>query len=279
MAPKRSIYRKHAEFNILPDIVWDYFMGQGTPVPDRGNLRSSGLAGQAKDVDSLVWYNKQSLDRYVEANTNLRFSHYDKSKLDSKLYKAIAGEISILRNGGYIIDWGDRDSRHGVWRLTGKHEIHTPENAITEMEQGNFYATLAESTLYVQTKQEILGEMLQSQYEKCLFCGFPLEGYMVATHIIPYGEMRSYRPEDSMSPANGLLLCKLCDTAFEAGSIMLEPDYRVTVGSGLQDSPSRQVRSWIGDIVPSIEVGDAKYRPSAEYIKRKKRLVLQDRQG
>ena len=128
--------------------------------------------------------------------------------------------------------------------------------------------------VFVRTKQQEFRRILLSQYKKrCVFCGFACEEYMTAAHIVPYSVMRRDHPEDAMSPVDGLLLCRLCDTAFETGSVILEPDYRITVMPKLGMVENRPVRSWVGNISKVMDPGDVEYAPSETYIARKKELV------
>jgi len=274
LTPSRHYYKKFQEFNILPDIVWDALNRQGSTISEIGKSPSGGLPEQKDEADSSIWHSKKEIDEYVEQHTKLNMTDYKSGKNRNELYKAVATEISILRDEGYIQDWGKRESRHGVWKLNAKKlERYTVNDAKREIKDGNFHASLAKSTTYVRIKQAEFRRILVSQYKKCLFCGFSLEKYVVAAHIVPYNIMRRTHPEEAMSPVDGLLLCRLCDTAFEHGSVMLEPDYEITVASELEKAESQSVKSWVGNIERRLEIGDVQYVPSKKYIKEKNNLI------
>lgn len=274
--PYRKVYTKYKEFNILPDIVADFLGGQGEPVPEKS--RPKGLVSQMKDVDREIWHTKKGLDRYVEEHTKLRFANYVTAN-GNDLYKAIAGEIRALRLDGYIEDWGRKvnpgkeGNRPGVWRPTGEYMKLTSSVAKREMKDENFYADLAESTIFVRTKQDEFRKILLRQYEQCLFCSFPLKKFMVAAHIVPYYWMRAKHPHDAMNPVDGMLLCRFCDTAFEHGTVMLEPDYSIVVKPELKRAEDKTIKSWVRTIEEKIKVSDLEYKPSIKYIKEKKKMA------
>ena len=269
------VYKKFPKFNILPDLVWQGLKQPGSAISDLGQALTQGSKDQQRFRDSNVWHSKPQIDKYVEQHSNLRFSDYKPGKSRNELYKAIATEISLLRQNGYIKDWSASNIRDGVWRLNGaKLATYTEMKAKQEMRNKNFHANLAKTTIYVRTKQMEFRKILLNQYQQCLFCGFALERYVVASHIVPYYVMRTQHPNDAMNPIDGLLLCKLCDIAFEDGSIILEPDYEISIESELQNVENKTIRSWLGNISKKIEIGSGiEYRPSPSYLEEKKLLV------
>jgi len=268
------VYKKFPEFNILPEIVWQGLNRPGSAISDMDTL-TQGNKDQQRFRDDKVWHRKPQIDEYVEANTKLRFANYKPGKSSNELYKAIATEISLLRKNGYIKDWSAPNIRDGVWRLNAeKLGRYTEAKAKQEMRERNFHADLAKTTIYVRTKQMEFRKILLNQYQKCLFCGFALERYVVAAHIVPYYIMRAKHPDDAMNPIDGLLLCRLCDVAFEHGSIILEPDYEISVGSELENTENKTIESWVENINRRIEIdNDVEYQPSPDYLKEKKLLV------
>lgn len=270
------IYKKFPEFNILPEIVWQALNQPGSAISDIDKPLTPGNKDQHRFKDDKVWHRKPQIDRYVEEHTDLRFANYQLGNSRNELYKAIATEISLLRKNGYIKDWSAPNIRDGVWRLNSKKlDEYTEAKAKQEMKERNFHADLAKMTIYVRTKQIEFRKILLKQYQKCLFCGFALERYVVAAHIVPYYIMRAKHPYDAMNPIDGLLLCRLCDVAFEHGSIILEPDYEISVGAELENTENETIESWVGNINDRIEIdSDVEYRPSPDYLKEKKLLVL-----
>ena len=275
VSPHTHVYKKFPEFNILPELVWQGLTQPGFAISDIGKTLTQGSKDQQRLRDSNVWHSKPQIDDYVIQHSNLRFSDYKPGKSRNELYKAIATEISLLRQNGYIKDWSASNIRDGVWRLNGaKLATYTEMKAKQEMRNKNFHANLAKTTIYVRTKQMEFRKILLNQYQKCLFCGFALERYVVASHIVPYYVMRAQHPDDAMNPIDGLLLCRLCDIAFEDGSIILEPDYEISIESELQNVENKTIRSWLGNISKKIEIDSGiEYQPSPSYLKEKKLLV------
>ena len=112
-----------------------------------------------------------------------------------------------------------------------------------------------------------------SEYNRCTLCGFSLERYMIGAHIVPYSVMRIEDSDNAMNPRNGLLLCRICDVAFERCDIRVGPDLGVEVSDVLVDNRNRAVRKWIDSIVPQITVKkSAVYPPDPHYLKWKMRL-------
>lgn len=62
---------------------------------------------------------------------------------------------------------------------------------------------------------------IHNNYPGCATCGLTTESLLEAAHIIPVGEAGS----DHFS--NGLRLCKNCHALFDAGLLLIRPDYQV----------------------------------------------------
>ena len=274
-------YKKHPEFNGIRPLVWDALNEIGTSISDMNIRIPSGAKNQQKLKNSSIWHNKAEIDKFVTAKMNLKLEDYGKDLSTNSLYKAIAGEISILRKNGFLIDWSDSRSlntQKGIWRINKlklpEYEEHTSKRATLEMKSGNFYAKDKETTIYLRAKQDVFRNILLCQYKKCLFCGFTPEQYMIGAHIVPYSVMRKKDTQNAMNPTNGLLLCRLCDVAFENGSIILETDLGITITSILKDERDKTVKSWLGHVVPEIKIrNNTKYKPSKKYLTWKKNLI------
>ncbi len=86
--------------------------------------------------------------------------------------------------------------------------------------------------------QKMFRQMMRVNYDdSCAFCGFPEEGVLVAAHIARYAD----DPANRLNPHNGLLLCRLCDGAFELGMISINPD--LTQGQHRTPSASYSLRA------------------------------------
>lgn len=97
---------------------------------------------------------------------------------------------------------------------------------------------------------------------------------MIGAHIVPYNIMRINEPKYSMSPTNGMLFCRLCDVAFENGSIKINGDLEVGVSELLSKEASSPVRSWLKTIPSRLQLrADMKYPPNARYLDWKIKLL------
>jgi|SaaInlStandDraft_7_1057024.scaffolds.fasta_scaffold33910_2 predicted restriction endonuclease len=121
------------------------------------------------------------------------------------------------------------------------------------------------------TTQDIFKELLMQEYDKkCVFCGFDEPKYLIGSHIVPHSEMLEEDPKNVGNPTDGLLLCRLCDYAFEIGNIRLEENLDITITQKLKDSKNPSVFAWLSNINKKITIkSDAKYAPSLKYIQKK----------
>lgn len=285
MVPRSHQYRKNPEFNGLEAFVWEYLNQIGMTIPQiekSENRKYAGDRGQQESKDEPIWHNKAGLDDFVARSLNLRLDDYGRDKSTNPLYKAIANEISGLRKDRILIDWQKvkrRSTGMGVWRLDKKEILGFAHKRVKEeMENRNYYSSGTQQMIFVRQKQNVFREELLNEYSRCVFCGFRLPRYLVGAHIVPYNIMRVKDAENSMNPTNGLLLCKMCDTAFEYGSITVEEDLGIEVSEHLKEEPSVQAKSWVNLIDSEIRLGkDPAYPPAPKYLKWKKKLVQKAR--
>lgn len=143
--------------------------------------------------------------------------------------------------------------------------------ASDEISHGDFSAQGSESTVYVRAKQGKFKEILLQEYDnKCAFCEFNEPEYLIGAHIIPYKIMRKEDPKNAMNPADGILLCKLCDIAFENGDILLQENFVVTISQKLAKSENPSVNSWISKIKSKIPIkSGSNFTPKVEFIQKK----------
>ena len=273
-------YTKNPEFNGLEEHVWEYLNTLGQTIPiiisERGK-KYGGRKDQRTSKNDPIWHNKADLDAYVARCLGLRMADYGADKSKNKLYKAVAGAIQDLRRRRVLIDWdntGKNSSGVGIWRLDKTRlDRFVGERAKNEMAASDFHADGVERTIYVRAKQGVFRDVLVSEYNRCMLCGFSLERYMIGAHIVPYSVMRIEDSDNAMNPRNGLLLCRICDVAFERCDIRVEPDLGVVVSDVLTDSSNTTVKKWTGSIVSQITVKkSAVYPPDPYYLKWKMRL-------
>ncbi len=273
----RTRYSKNPEFSGLGETVWKYLHGQGSTVGNILGTKDVEFSRINSDfVNRPVWYTKRDLDGFVERELNLNIRDYGTDMSKNQLYKAIANEIRYLRRSKLIVDLRRTEKRKagiGIWRLAD-HAEAARIIAYYDMKGKDFGSNGHMGSAYVRAKQNEFRNILLHQYEQCLFCKFNLDRWMVGAHIVPYNTMREKDPRNAMHPSNGLLLCRMCDTAFEYGHVTVEEDYNITVSDYLSKHKTPAVRSWIDNIGTELNIRvDVSYKPDPKYLRWKKDLV------
>ena len=249
-------------------------------------IRNDGKSYSKPDELEPIWHNKTDLDKFVTARLGVNFDDYT-NEHGNKLYKEIAGEIRRLRLKNILVDWRKTKNGRGMgtWRLAGSKtdeysllEEYAINQGKEEIKKKNFYSDGYVRTISVRTKQTAFKRILEEQYHKCVLCEFKIPKYMIGAHIVPYSTMKVEDPKNSMNPSNGLLFCRLCDTAFERGHIIIEEDHGTTVSSYLKDKRTKIVKKWVTSILPEMKIEDnIEYPPDSKYLKWKKQLVVKNR--
>jgi hypothetical protein len=192
------------------------------------------------------------------------------NKLEKGVNKILGlGKISSIEGTKFtIIPYEIDDKISQVENLSATY-------ASNEISHGDFSAQGSESTVYVRAKQGKFKEILLQEYDsKCAFCEFNEPEYLIGAHIIPYKIMRKEDPKNAMNPADGILLCKLCDIAFENGDILLQENHEVTISQKLTKSENSSVTSWLSKINSKIPIkSGSKFTPEKEFIQKKLELV------
>ena len=207
----------------------------------------------------------------------INMDDYGKDKSANSFYKEVALVIRGLRTKKVLNDWNTTtDGRGiGIWHLDKSRLDQVVGYRVRkEMREENFYCAGRTATVYVRQKQGAFKQLLEREYGRCAFCGFDILDYTIGAHIIPYRTMREKDPHNAMNPANGLLLCRLCDYAFEYGSIRVKKDYGIEVSDRLRDHREPVVKSWIGHVSPELLLGEnMRYRPDPNYLEIKLEII------
>ena len=273
-------YSRHPEFNGLDAFVWEYLNRPGDTIPCIRNITDRhGDPEQEKFMNKQIWHNKTGLDEYVAKSLGLNLKDYGTDKSKNPLYKAIANEIAALRRRGALIDWKTIKSRGtgmGVWRLDKtKLDEFAHDRIRHDMRIGDYYSNGMPHTVFARAKQNIFRAELLKEYGRCAFCRFELDDYLIGAHIVPYSVMRKENPENSMNPRNGLLLCRMCDKAFEICSITVHDDLGITVSENLREHSTGYASSWLDRIGTEIHVkSDSRYPPDPRYLGWKRQLCM-----
>lgn len=160
---------------------------------------------------------------------------------------------------------------------TLKIEEKGKKYAISKCEEKDYSCPNLKSSVIRRTKQKWFREILLEEYEhRCAFCNFGIEDYLKSAHIVPFALMQEQDPKNSMNPANGLLLCALCDVAFENGDIIVNEDYQIIGDERLQEKSKIDptIKSWISNIKDYLEIKiSAEFKPDVKFLKWKTELV------
>ncbi len=264
--------------------VWECLTSEGRTMPlikEKEHRHAEGRSDNQELQYESIWHTKTEVDALVASKLGIDVSLYGSDKSKNPLYKAVVNEISRLREKKILVDWdekGDKKLGVGIWRLDEiamNNEVY--DHVEKEIRKGNFYSNGEMRTVYVRKKQEVFRAELLKDYEKCALCGFGIHDYVIGAHIVPYRIMRRKDPYNSMNPQNGLLLCRLCDVAFEKGFITIEQDFGVEISELLSENSTNQVRSWVSHVTPELRLRhDMKYPLDPKFLEWKLKL-LQDR--
>ena len=264
------------KFKEIPKFVWDGLHETPKTITELETERNEKYKGDSEQLEfknSRLWFNKKDMDDFVARKLNINPNKWGTDKSKNRFYKEVAKEISHLRDPkGKIVDWKFGFPRYGIWRLVNSEE----EQAILSFEDGNYSCPVLESSVVRRTKQEKFRRELIKEYDcKCIFCGFGNEAYLRAAHIVPFIEMQENDPENAMNPRNGLLLCALCDIAFERGDIIVNENYQIIQTDELLENAEKYSKnaSWILDMKEKLEVKESsQFKPETKYLKWKMEL-------
>jgi hypothetical protein len=133
-------------------------------------------------------------------------------------------------------------------------------------------------TVLGRQKMKWFRDQLLHEYDgKCAFCGLSIESLLVASHIVPVATMRKEDPSNVMNPSNGLLLCRLCDKAFEDGDVQVTEKGSINIASKLTSTTSDPaLHSWRSCINRQIPMKqNSTFRAADQYLHRKIQLINQ----
>ena len=269
----------HPEFEHIDELVWEALNQYGRTIHEIRNEKTH-LNDNPKHKDTMnshIWHTKSDVDKYVERSLNVQLSDYGSKTRNNALYNEIVKSIGRLRKSGALIDWQPVEKNYGlgVWRLDKtKFEKFVCKTIKKQIAAGDFYCSGMSHMLFVRQKQLVFKEKLLEEYQTCALCKFRLADYLIGAHIVPYKVMRREEPANSMNPANGLLLCRLCDTAFEKGMIRIGGDYYIDISEILKSRDELMINAWLKPIPKKLEIKkNAKYPPDQRFLERKVELL------
>jgi predicted restriction endonuclease len=284
---KKSVYRNHPVCEVNPSLFGSSKVIGAFVSDNDGNtyLATKGIGGvhgfgeHRKIIESI--FSKKSKSYSIQRSEGkqelylISKLNYDEALSQISFFiqniqnlKKQFDEILTNKPLKYLKDIIDK-------KMSQENDIsstHTKENETLDDFSDNGSDSLVYSRGTVQGK---FRELLLEEYDgKCTFCGFNEPEYLIGAHIVPHEKMLKDEPENVGNPIDGLLLCRLCDNAFEIGDIKLDENYNIIKSQKLINSNNPSVNSWISKINEKIIIkSDAKYAPSLEYIRKKLKLV------
>jgi putative restriction endonuclease len=102
-------------------------------------------------------------------------------------------------------------------------------------------ATEAVRSVKTRTMQGFFRKVVLAAYgSKCCITGNPVEGLLVASHILPWADF----PAERLNPKNGLCLAAYFDRGFDCGLIAFDRYARLVVSPALRsDTPNEAIES------------------------------------
>lgn len=105
----------------------------------------------------------------------------------------------------------------------------------------------------------------------CALCETRGAEFLVASHVVPWALDCSNR----LNPANGLLLCRTHDAAFESGVICVRANLEVELREDrLKDLGSALVGYLRQNTSGRVRCGSPRYRPAKEFLERRLQFFL-----
>lgn len=174
------------------------------------------------------------------------------------------GAIKDIENGNFIIIPENLGSKQ-------KAKMAITSYIDKKMMAGDFSAPDAQTTALARIGQERFRKQLLPIYGNCCaFCGLDAEELLIASHIVPW----KYDKQNRLNPRNGLLLCRLCDYAFEIGQIMLTPDLQIIQSAKLiSNKINPAVNSWLSNIGERVRLKESENAPDPSFIGKKNSLL------
>lgn len=98
---------------------------------------------------------------------------------------------------------------------------------------------------------------------RCALCDTRFPSALIASHIVPWAADRRNR----LNPRNGVLLCHIHDSVFEAGLLRIGKDYRVTVEPLNGETLGRDLAAYLRDsTASSLRLPVKESRPAPEFL-------------
>ncbi len=266
--------------------IWDGIDNYVQAIQSSKNETQQGYSNEVKFDAKGRWieinYNHRKGGSYYEITGGYLWNCYKEKIPIGVIYKEKKAQNKIL-GLGIITKISKNQLDYKIEPYNRKKLDMKLEQVIKtvtkQIEKNNYSSKGKETTIRARQFSAWFRDQLLTQYDsKCALCGFSSKPYLVGAHIVPKSVMDKIEPKNAMNPRDGILLCKLCDIAFEHGHIIIDKKYNIKVSDALKSKSkedSNEVMSrWIESIKKKIVIKkNARWNPSSKYLDQKAILV------
>jgi len=230
------------------------------------------------DDEKETWFIKYDFkeDYLYQKEIRSMKNCYNKKMPIGVIYKVKPGTNRIL-GLGIITKVVKNNFTIKPYLLEKKNMLNIDEDAksiaINEIKKGDYSSRGQETTVIGRQKQRIFRDELFKEYgNKCAMCNLGVENYLIGAHIVEFSIMQKDDPINAMNPSNGILLCRLCDIAFENGDIRLNTNLSIEVSDTINSKAQldKTLRSWLYNLNKQIyPTGNSDHPPIKKFIEKK----------
>jgi hypothetical protein len=272
---KKINYTNNDEEKIkkIPQTLFKELNGEGESIPELEKKIEQPFImdkEQEKNKNKKFWHKKEIMNKKIVQILNFDFNSWPEDK-QVDFVKKIAKHVSNLRKRGEILDLKYGYPRYGVWRVTTDDE----KKAILGFKNGDYSCSVEDPDIIQETKmRQMINTLLDIYQRKCCVCHVKDQQNLNATPIIPNHIMRKMEPKNILNPTNRLLLCSLCEKAFNEKIITVDDLYNLNkTRKFLLIKEKTYLKKWIMKIenISKISV-PSKFYPDKKYLNLKLEL-------
>jgi hypothetical protein len=259
----------------IPELVWSELLDEEE---GKSIIELQTIFGREFIVDreqksnrkEKVWYKKEIITKNLKQKLDIQENDFSKDKVGNDTFsKTIANSITDLRESGKIIDVKYGFPRYGIWRKTSPEE----ETAIMEFKNGNYSWPETDSTSQEIKKREFTNYILKIYERKCCICQFKDQKNLSAVTIVPLEIMKDFEPKNSLSPSNGLLLCRICENEFKKGVIEISENGEIIKTEKFHKLDDYHLEYWIEKINGILKISFPKGNtPGKKFLNLRRKL-------
>lgn len=154
-------------------------------------------------------------------------------------------------------------------KIEQKTEEKAYEYVKARHERKDYSSNVKERTVLARSSQRWFREELLAEYRKCVFCGMSKPGYLVGSHIVPHHIMQKQDPKNAMNPKDGLLMCRLCDVAFEKNDILVLTNLQIRISDKLRGlaTQDKAIKNWLSGVGKKLKIkANGRYKPGKKFL-------------